>query len=271
MPVARPPFRLVPRPRTTAAFEHYRKNHARTLLLIELGQKQRAEQARSAAIRKVLLRKVRAALSGSREPDPPTAGITVKELSFTKGEMLVIRKALRTSPGERGTVRFHLYAVLTVWVWGMLETYVGMLLDHLYRLRPELLSTRDAVPASDVVRHRADVVGFLVDWQLDRVGHLTFAGLLGYLKDRLNFEVGDKQAQALERAYFIRNVVAHSAGLVRKPQVGALPVGLRTVEGELRITSRLLRSMLDDIRRFVVHLERHVEGKFFKRKRTASP
>lgn len=177
----------------------------------------------------------------------------------------IVQCAMKGSLAKHKALRFHFYSVLVVYVWGMYETYVAMLLEELYRLKPELLKSNEVLTYKEVITHKDDVVAVLLYKQLDKLGHLTLSESLKYLNDRLSYRTTPSVQAELAKFYLVRNIVAHSTGLVRLDQRKQLPSGTSAHGKDLRITMGFLKGMIKRLEAHVTRIERHVEKKFYRK------
>jgi hypothetical protein len=195
----------------------------------------------------------------------PTDENGVSKVSFDGRTAWMVRKALEGYRKKHAPLRFHLYLVLTVTIWGAFETYLIMLFEELYRMCPELLKSDEVVLFRDVVDHRTDVVDLLIERQIDRMGHFTLQEMFKYLDDRINFRFSSPRQKRLSEFHLVRNIVAHNTGIVRSDLEARIPKSIRVVDNELRITKQFLQKMLNAIEKSVASIEKHVIGKFFKK------
>jgi hypothetical protein len=187
------------------------------------------------------------------------------EFSFDDKTVALIKKALRLSVSAQKQLRFHLYSVLLVYAWAAFETYLSMLLDDLYRSKPELLKSREVLTFEQAIANRDDILTHLIHEQLARFGSLNLKDRLKYIDDRINFRFNPKVHARLSEYYFVRNVVAHNTGLVSPNRLQLIPDGLQVVRNELRITHPYLKNMLRQLRAAVTAMEKHAIKKFLAR------
>jgi hypothetical protein len=175
----------------------------------------------------------------------------------------LIKNALAFNIAHVEALRFHLYSILAVSIWGAFETYVVMMLEELYRKRPEILKSNEQVSVKDTFDHREDILSFLIERQLGIVGHWKLADVLDYLDKRIGFQPTAVFANQLPTYYLIRNIFAHNSGVVRPALRKSVPASIKVVDEELRVTKAFLLTMLRDIGRAVAAIERHVARKFY--------
>ena len=175
-----------------------------------------------------------------------------------------MKSVVTSSLKEGRELRFHFCAVLFVYTWAAFETYITMLLEELYRRRPELLKSKESLTYEDAITHRDSLVDLLIQKQLIRLGRLSFGDNLKYLRARLGVMLSERQQERLRRYYVLRNVVAHNTGLVAPPLTRSLPARVRVQAGEVRIGRSFLRSMLRHTRHAARTIERQVMRKFYR-------
>lgn len=174
------------------------------------------------------------------------------------------RKIIRKSRNYHRSLRFHFYAILTVSIWASFETYLTMLFEELYTIRPQLLKSSEAITFRDVLEHEENLRSFLIQQQLEKLGHFTLTELLKYLNDRINFSIDTKNKATLDSYYLIRNIIAHRTGIVRPDQVDILPENISVRNNELYLTKQFLKQMTYSINTIVTKIEKHVVQKFYR-------
>jgi hypothetical protein len=213
-----------------------------------------------------------ATLKGPRGPRPKNykPQVTTKRLTDDEFELTMdmrsgqlLRQALQLSLGRHKALRFHFYSILVVYLWGTYETYLSMLFEELYRKRPELLISNETLTYRDAVEKRDDLISLLVEKQLERIGRFTLTESLKYLQDRINFQLKHTAQKDLADFYLVRNIIAHSTGILRPAQTKSLPRDTSADKGELRVTKTFLVRMLERLDRVVRAIEKHVGSKFY--------
>jgi hypothetical protein len=175
----------------------------------------------------------------------------------------ILQTVLQSAIRFHRKLRFHLYAVLTAAVWGHFETYLFMLFDELFTLRPALLKSGQQLSFKEAIVNRDDIVGHVAATQLERIGHFSLEEHVDYLQKRLKLTLTATQTQRLSKYYLIRNIIAHSSGHVLPTPRSKLPADVQVVNGEIRITKQFLERMMRDIQLIARLIEKHVEKKFF--------
>jgi hypothetical protein len=174
-----------------------------------------------------------------------------------------LKKILEINNSKRQTLRFHMYSILAVSIWGAFETYVTMLLEELYQKRPELLKSSEPVTQAEVIENRGNIISFIAERQLDKVGHFTIVDTIEYFQKRLGITVASTMKERLQEFYLVRNIIAHNTGLPRPRLSKSLPKELSISKGELRVTKEYLKGMVNAIRASVIKIERQIDAKFF--------
>jgi hypothetical protein len=173
-----------------------------------------------------------------------------------------VREVFEHTQRLHQALRFHFYSIVAVSIWGAFETYVEILLYELYRKCPEILKSKEVVTFMEVVDHRSSVLDLIIEKQLDRVGHFVVDELLEYLEKRLGLTVAGSARVRLREYYLVRNIIAHSTGLVRPAKLPKLPTGIAVVHGEVRVNRLYLLGMLARLESVVRGIERKVIRKF---------
>jgi len=131
-----------------------------------------------------------------------------------------------------------------------------------------MLKTDQEVTFRDIIERRGDPVNLLIERELDRVGHFTLDEWLKYLNDKINVCLDAPEKRQLAELYLIRNIIAHSTGLIRADLRDKLPSTISVRGNEIRVTKAFLLGMLDTIEGTERRIEAQVVSKFFRKKRT---
>ena len=207
----------------------------------------------------------RGRLPKSFEPDVeakplPQGGL---QLSMDDRTAAFLFKVVDSARDKHSKLRFHLYSILAVSLWGAFETYLAMLFGELFEKRPELLKSNEQLTFKEAVEHNANLLGFLTQRQLEKIGHLKLKDLSDYLAGRIGFKLTSSDVAKLDPLYVVRNVVAHNSGIVRSDADKRIPPTLGIQNGELRVTKPFVHEMALKIERVVTRIERHVGRKFY--------
>jgi len=144
------------------------------------------------------------------------------------------------------------------------ETYNATLFEQLYRERPELLKSSEQLSVKDAIENREALLDFLIERQLESIGHLKLRDIVDYYKKRLGIELTEARIKQLETFYFLRNVVAHKTGRVRPLQRLKASADFYIVGDEIRVSRSFLMRMSKLIESSVRSIERQVIAKFYK-------
>ena len=148
-----------------------------------------------------------------------------------------------------------------------------MLFDQLYRERPELLKSSELITIKEAVENRDALLEFLIERQLENIGHLKLRDVIDYYKKRLGIELTEARSKRLETYYFLRNVIAHKTGLVRPTQKVKMSSDFNVIGNEIRVSKtfllRLLR-MASLVESTVKSLEVQVIRKFYDKRSNPS-
>jgi hypothetical protein len=188
------------------------------------------------------------------------------QISLDSRTAFMARKMLETSRGHDSALRFHFYAILAVSIWGAFETYLVMLFEELYETRPELLKSEESVTYKDAIDHRDNILGLIIERQLDKIGHFTLREMLKHLNNKINFNFSEAKQTTLSNFYLIRNIIAHNSGIVQGSIVAKLPQTILVKDKRIQITKAYLEGMLKTTEKNVRDIEKYVSAKFFKDK-----
>ena len=175
----------------------------------------------------------------------------------------IIKQAIEAERKRHDDLRYFHYSNLAVALWASFETYNVTLFEQLYRERPELLKSSEQIQVKDAVDHRDAMLDYLIERQLEGIGHLKLKDIIEYYKKRLGIEVSTARAAKLEKYYFLRNVVAHKTGLVRPTQKLKAQADFHIVGDEIRVSKTFLLRMANLIETTVRHIESKVIEQFY--------
>jgi hypothetical protein len=165
---------------------------------------------------------------------------------------------------KHSELKYFLNSNIFASVWASFETYNQMLFEELLTKKPEMLKSKELISIENVVNNRINIVEFLVERQVETIGHFNVKELFEYLKIKVNYVPNSRLLNVLNDYYFIRNLIAHKSGIVRKSQLAKLPSGVRCLKGELQISSVYLQSMVKKIDLVVTAIEKMTVEKFFE-------
>ena len=66
-------------------------------------------------------------------------------VTFDERSAALMKRSLLLVRSKHRYLKFHLYSILAVSIWGAFETYVVMLLEELFQKRPEMLKSAETV------------------------------------------------------------------------------------------------------------------------------
>jgi hypothetical protein len=184
------------------------------------------------------------------------------EIEFTDKEVSLVKMALYSYRKFNEHLPFYLYNILLAAVWGALEGYVQAMLAEVYSQHPRLFSSEKKVTVAEMLDFSDNVIAYLVAKEIDDVGRKNFGDLQLYLKAKIKLQFSNAYLNGLYDAYFLRNVIAHSAGFLRPDQLSLVPEGVNTNGLELRISKDYLNDLIDCIRGAVLELDQNVRSKF---------
>lgn len=184
------------------------------------------------------------------------------ELRLDADEINLIHEALSWNSALVGDLHFHLHNILCVAAWGAFEGFMQSALAELYTTDSRLLSSEKRVSVAEIIEAGGGLTEYLVAMEIDDIGRKSFDDLQAYLKSRLQIQFSKKHSTQLRDAYFLRNVIAHSAGFLRKDQLGQVPNGVDVENGELRISQKYLEGVLLCVEAAVAQFAAQLRQKF---------
>jgi hypothetical protein len=168
--------------------------------------------------------------SASPSPDSNYNGDKVKksengsvQINFTEEEIELVKRTISYRLSFVMDLPFYLHNVLLVAAWSAMEGYVQALLAQMYTRYPDLLSSEKKVTFAEIISSGENLIGYLVAKEIDDVGRKNFGDLQSYLGSKIKLQFSNKYVKALYDAYFLRNVIAHSAGFLRDDQLELVP------------------------------------------------
>ena len=187
-------------------------------------------------------------------------GTTLVKLS---GEQItLLQEVITWNSNIVANLHFQLHNVLCVAAWGAFEGYIQSALAELFSRNTSLLTSDKKISVSEVLTAGDGITDYLVAREIDDVGRKSFDDLQAYLKTRLQIQFSNEYAKLLREAYFLRNVIAHSAGYVRKDQLNMVPKGVEIKNGEINIEDVYLAGVLDSIVGAVSQFDAQLRARF---------
>ena len=182
-----------------------------------------------------------------------------------------VKQLIEANRKRHDDLRYFHYSNLAVALWASFETYNITLFEQLYRERPELLKSSEQIQVKDAVEHHQSMLDYLIERQLDAMGHLKLKDIIDYYKKRIGIEISPARVKKLEKYYFLRNVVAHKTGLVRPTQKLKAQNDFHIVDDEIRVSKTFLLNMASLLEITVRFIEMKVIEKFYKTAPSHSP
>ncbi|MNZ40213.1 hypothetical protein D3C78_577250 [compost metagenome] len=186
------------------------------------------------------------------------------ELALDDRSAIIIKKILENDQQRHDELRFFLYSNILVSVWGAFETYIQMLFEELLTKKPEMLKSKETILLEDIISNKENIVNYLVERQIETIGHFKVEDLISYLKKKINFTLTPTETKNIKEVYFIRNIIAHKSGIVRMSQISKLPKGIKVKSNELEIPIAYLKKVIKLIKKVSKSIEETVEDKFYK-------
>ena len=216
-----------------------------------------------------------AEVNGIRGRYPSEHKPQVKKIGEEAGEITfeidgrsaaMIKKVLEVQYKRHDDLRYFFYANLAVTLWASFETYNALLFEELFRRKPDMLKSSEQITVKDVIENSSDLIEFLIERQLENIGHLKLNEVVDYYKKRTGIEITAVQLKRLELYYLIRNLVAHKNGILRPQQKVKASKDLRIVGDEVRISKTFLLRMANQIENTVKFIEESACDKYFQPK-----
>jgi len=157
---------------------------------------------------------------------------------------------------------FPLHNILCVAAWSAFEGYVQTALAELFQVRPELLASKKAVSIAEVIAARDNLVELLVAKEIDDVGRKSFSDLQSYLREKVALQFSNEHADQMREVYALRNIIAHSAGYVRKEQRPVIPKSVDVHEQQLRIGTDYLKKAIYCLREAVSQFDGQLRARY---------
>lgn len=185
------------------------------------------------------------------------------ELEMDDRSAIAIKKMLVNEQRRHDELRFFLYSNILVSVWGAFETYIQMLFEELLTKKPEMLKSKETILLDDIISNKENIVDYLVERQIEAIGHFKVEDLISYLKKKINFALTPSETKKIKEVYLIRNIIAHKSGIVRESQISKIPKGIKVKASEIEISMTYLKKVIQLIERVSKSIEETVEVKFF--------
>lgn len=160
---------------------------------------------------------------------------------------------------------YYLYNVLLVSAWSAFEGYLQSALAEIFVSNPHLLESQKLIEMREIVSARDRIVDFLAEREIEDIGRKNFNDLQKYLQSKLHIQFPNSVVPTLQGAYFLRNVIAHSAGFLRASQLELLPEGIEVEESQLRLTDSYLRDLFGCLKKAVTQFDKLAQSKNWER------
>lgn len=183
---------------------------------------------------------------------------TVTVIEMSERAVSIILAALETSLEDHRTLGFDLNNVLVVYAWAAFEGYIQAALEDVFERKPETLASDKTMTFQELVTVRDDVMGAMVVRELDAVGRRSFNDLNAYLGSRLKAPAPTKLCKRMSDMYFLRNLIAHTAGRVRSAQTALVPEGVALEEKRIRVSTEYLRDSIKCLHQAVEAIDRRL-------------
>lgn len=178
-------------------------------------------------------------------------------VKLSKNQLELIEEALLMQIDLVKDIHFSLHNILCVATWGAFEGYIQSSLAETFTSNPILLSPDKKLTVSEILSARENLLDYLVAREVDDIGRKSFNDLQLYLKSKIHFQFSNIYANHMHDLYFLRNVIAHSAGFLRIDQIDQVPEGVNIDGKELRISQDYLTNSIECIEKAAeqLHLE----------------
>lgn len=175
----------------------------------------------------------------------------------------LIKKAIEAYYKRHDDLRYYFYGNLAVSLWAAFETYNAVVFEELFRRRPEMLKSSEQITVKEAVENSSDVIEFLIERQLENIGHFKLKEIAEYYKKKTGIEISDARYKRLDVYYLVRNLIAHKNGVLRPRQKIKVSKDIYVVGDEVRVSRTFLLRMANLIESTVKFLEANVSEKYF--------
>jgi hypothetical protein len=124
------------------------------------------------------------------------------------------------------------------------------------------MTSEKKISVTDAIHARDYLIDYLVAKEVDDIGRMIFDRCQEYLKSRLHLQFSKEHTETMRGAYFLRNVIAHSAGFLRKDQIDAVPAGVEVQDAELRISRSYLLDLIATVEEAVLDFDQRIHANF---------
>ena len=198
-------------------------------------------------------------ISVTNDDNDDTVDLTVDERTA-----YIMKQSLEKGLSTTEELHNHLYSIYLVYMWGAFETYLVMMFEELFKKKPEMLKSNETISYSEIIENKTNVLRFVIDNELDKIGHFSLDKHIEYLSKKINFKIKEVDKSKLNQTYLLRNIIAHNTGIVPNRMKSKIPKSLKVKNSELFISKKYLESEMKTVKKTVSEIERHVQLKFNK-------
>ncbi|KAB2489982.1 hypothetical protein [Priestia endophytica] len=212
-----------------------------------------------------ILTKIGKVLNGEKSEDNIQSEEELIELELNERELMLIKASMDYSHEEHSILDKYIFSILTVFVWGTLETYLYQAFSELFRKNPSMLKTeKNNFNTNEILDNLEDPLSLLINKEMNKVGHFKLNDWAKYLDKMLKYNIDLNDLEVLKGIYLVRNIVAHNTGVVRPDQYLHIPSEIEVIDDEIVVSNKFLSKAIDTIRRVVVQLDQHIVKKHYK-------
>lgn len=186
------------------------------------------------------------------------------ELSMDRRSAYYLRLIFEKGLKIQKQLRFHLFSILLVYIWGTFETYISQLFKELFEKRPEMLkSEKKKISYEEILERINDPLELLIECELKKFEHFKPKDLYKYFENKVNFIFKDSEIKDIEDLYLLRNVISHNTGVVKPYLRDKIPEEVQIENGEIRISKSYLKKMIKKLLKVEQRIESFVASKYF--------
>lgn len=183
-------------------------------------------------------------------------------LTFDERTGFTLKKVIEYGIANTEELHNHLFSIYLVYVWGAFETYLVMMFEELFQRKVNMLKSNETITYNELVDNKEDIISFLIDKELEKIGHFSLEKYLDYLDKKINFKVTKEEKNKLEVIYLLRNIIAHNTGTVPNRFISKIPKVLKVKNSELFVSKKYLETETKTIKNLVDKIENHIKKKF---------
>lgn len=201
------------------------------------------------------------------DPDGPKSKLLEDgsfQIKLTGDEARLLERAMSAHVMLVGDLDAHFNNILCVAVWGAFEGYIQGSMLEFFLAQPDLLASNKQISVREVVDAKDSIVELLARREVDDIGRKSFLDLQLYLRGRIKLQFSEQHSKRLVELYFLRNVIAHSAGFLRKDQLSSVPEGVTVKDDQLKIGQPYLVDSIKCVEDAVQHFDRRLKAKLQK-------